>query len=116
MLSGLSSDALLLREEPFCPIAPVMAFRDIDEVIAQANCSTMGLAAYAFTGQLARAQAFAQRVQAGWVGINNFTPALADAAVGGWKESGLGYEGGPEGLDAYLHSKFISQALPPGVV
>ena len=57
-----------------------------------------------------RAAEFSERIEAGWIGVNNFTPSLADAPVGGVKDSGLGYEGGPEGLDAYMHIRFISQA------
>ena len=103
----------LLAEEPFCPVAPVMPFRDTDEVIARANALPFGLAAYAFTNRLDRAHAFSERIEAGWIGVNSFTPALADAAIGGIKDSGLGYEGGPEGLDAYLSGRFVSQSHLP---
>ena len=48
--------------------------------------------------------------EAGWIGINNFSPALAEAPFGGMKDSGFGYEGGPEGFDAYCTTKFVSQA------
>ena len=110
VLCEVSDEARLLSEEPFCPVAPVMPFADTDEVIARANATPLGLAAYAFTNRLDRAHAFSERIEAGWIGINSFTPALADAAIGGMKDSGLGYEGGPEGLDAYLHAKFVSQS------
>lgn len=110
VLCEVDDDTRLLREEPFCPVAPVMPFADTDEVIARANATPLGLAAYAFTNRLDRAHAFSEGVEAGWVGINNFTPALADAAISGMKDSGLGCEGGPEGLDAYLHGKFVSQS------
>jgi acyl-CoA reductase-like NAD-dependent aldehyde dehydrogenase len=109
VLSRVADDSRILAEEPFCPVAPILPFESFDEVIARANGVDFGLAAYAFTNQLERAGEFAERIDAGWIGINNFTPALVDAPIGGTKDSGLGYEGGPEGLDAYLHTRFISQ-------
>lgn len=110
VLTQVPDSALLMREEPFCPIAPIQPFDDFDEVIERANGLELGLAAYAFTNRLDRAAQFAERIEAGSIGINNFVPLLADAPVGGVKESGLGYEGGPEGLDAYLHMRFVSQS------
>ncbi|MBP6018709.1 MAG: NAD-dependent succinate-semialdehyde dehydrogenase [Burkholderiaceae bacterium] len=109
VLSQVPAGAEVLHEEPFCPIAPIMTFESFEEVIAQANKKDLGLAAYAFTNRMERSAEFSERIEAGWIGINNFVPALADAPIGGMKESGLGYEGGPEGLDAYLHSRFVSQ-------
>lgn len=113
VLTEVSEDAQLMHEEPFCPVAPIAPFSSMDEVVAKANDRSVGLAAYGFTNRLDRANEFSERIEAGWVGINNFTPALADAAICGMKESGLGHEGGPEGLDAYLHSKFVSQSSRP---
>jgi acyl-CoA reductase-like NAD-dependent aldehyde dehydrogenase len=110
VLTQLSDKANILTEEPFCPVAPIMRFETMDEVIAKANATPFGLAAYAFTQQMHRAAEFSERIEAGWIGVNNFTPSLSDAPVGGAKDSGLGYEGGPEGLDAYMHIRFISQA------
>lgn len=110
VLTDVSEDAQLMREEPFCPVAPIASFQSMDEVMALANDRDVGLAAYAFTNRLDRAHQFAEQIEAGWVGINNFTPALADAAISGMKASGLGHEGGPEGLDAYLQTKFLSQS------
>lgn len=110
VLTEIDPAARLLQEEPFCPIAPLMPWRELDDVITRANATPFGLAAYAFTNRLDHAHAFAERVEAGWIGINSFTPALADAAVGGLKHSGLGYEGGPEGLDAYLQARFVSRS------
>ena len=75
-----------------------------------------GLAAYAFTNASDKAAALSERLEAGWIGINSFTPALADAPLGGMKDSGVGYEGGPEGLDAYQQIRFLShdRAYPSG--
>jgi len=113
VLTHVPEAARLMNEEPFCPVAPIAAFESMDDVIGRANARQVGLAAYAFTNRLDRAHEFSERIEAGWVGINNFTPALADAAISGMKDSGLGHEGGPEGLDAYLHSKFLSQSNRP---
>lgn len=110
VLTGLDDRSNILHEEPFCPVAPILSFQTMDEVMAKANATPFGLAAYAFTNQMHRAAEFSERIEAGWIGVNNFTPSLADAPVGGVKDSGLGYEGGPEGLDAYMHIRFISQA------
>jgi acyl-CoA reductase-like NAD-dependent aldehyde dehydrogenase len=110
VLTQVPEGARLMAEEPFCPIAPVIPFDSFDEVIAEANRMDLGLAAYAFTNRLQRAAEFAERIEAGWIGINSFVPALADVPIGGVKQSGLGYEGGPEGLDAYLHMRFVSQS------
>lgn len=103
-------DAEVMTVEPFGPIVPIVPFLDFEEVMARANVSELGLAGYAFTASLERGTAAADAIEAGWIGINNFSPFLADAPGGGMKESGYGYEGGPEGLDAYMHSKFVSQA------
>jgi len=110
VLTGLDESAKILHEEPFCPVAPIMPFASMDEAIRLANSLDYGLAAYAFTNRMEWSAEFSERVEAGWIGINNFTPSLSEAPIGGMKDSGLGYEGGPEGLDAYLHSKFISQS------
>lgn len=110
VLTQVPDHASILNEEPFCPVAPIMTFETMDEGIARANAVEFGLAAYAFTNQMERAAEFSERIEAGWIGINNFTPSLADAPIGGVKDSGLGYEGGPEGLDAYQHLRFISQS------
>ncbi len=110
VLTQLNDSARILTEEPFCPVAPIITFGSLAEGIELANRVDFGLAAYAFTNQMERAAEFAERIDAGWIGINNFTPSLADAPIGGTKASGLGYEGGPEGLDAYQHMRFISQS------
>src|SRR5690606_35511216 len=110
VVTGLSDKAQILAEEPFCPVAPIVTFETMDEAIERANSLDFGLAAYAFTNQMERAAEFTERIEAGWIGVNSFTPSLADAPIGGMKDSGLWYEGGPEGLDAYQHLRFISQS------
>jgi succinate-semialdehyde dehydrogenase / glutarate-semialdehyde dehydrogenase len=110
VLTNVAEGARILSEEPFCPVAPIMTFESLDEAIQRANAVEFGLAAYAFTNRTDRAAEFSERIDAGWIGVNNFTPSLADAPIGGVKDSGLGYEGGPEGLDAYMHTRFVSQS------
>lgn len=103
------SDAEVMTTEPFGPIIGITPFSDFDAVMEIANSSPYGLAGYAFTESVATATAFADQIEAGWIGINNFSPFLADASGGGFKQSGIGYEGGIEGMDAYTHTKFVSQ-------
>lgn len=110
VLTGLAADSAILGEEPFCPVAPILSFSSTAEALERANAVSFGLAAYAFTTSLRHAAEAAEGFDAGWIGINSFTPALADAPIGGTKDSGIGYEGGPEGLDAYLQIKFLSQS------
>jgi succinate-semialdehyde dehydrogenase/glutarate-semialdehyde dehydrogenase len=116
VLTRLGDRAAIMSEEPFCPVAPIVPFAALDEAIAKANAVDFGLAAYAFTNASDKAAALSERLEAGWIGINSFTPALADAPLGGMKDSGVGYEGGPEGLDAYQQIRFLShdRAYPSG--
>lgn len=111
VLTDVPDDARIMCEESFGPVVPVVQFSSYDEVIERANSLDLGLAAYAFTSNLDRATRVADDLQAGWIGINNFSPALAEAPFGGMKDSGIGYEGGPEGFDAYCKTKFVSQSL-----
>lgn len=111
VLTDISDDASIMTVEPFGPIAPVVPFDNYAEVIARANALDLGLAAYAFTSSLDTASRVAEDLEAGWIGVNNFSPALAEAPFGGMKNSGIGYEGGPEGFDAYCKTKFVSQSL-----
>ena len=108
VLTGTIEGASIMTEEPFCPVAPIVPFATLDEAIAKANAVEFGLAAYAFTNASDKVAELSERLEAGWIGINSFTPALPDAPLGGMKDSGVGYEGGPEGLDAYLQIRFLS--------
>nr|WP_315437703.1 NAD-dependent succinate-semialdehyde dehydrogenase [uncultured Pseudomonas sp.] len=110
LLADVPEQARLLNEEPFGPVAPLLRFNDLDSVIAQANSLEYGLAAFAFTRSLKMATELGNRLQAGMVSINHFGLALPETPFGGIKASGHGSEGGTEGLDAYLTTKFISQA------
>jgi succinate-semialdehyde dehydrogenase/glutarate-semialdehyde dehydrogenase len=110
VLTEVPEDSLVMTKEPFGPVAPILPFASFEEVMDRANRLPYGLAAYAFTHSIEKATATADALEAGWIGINNFTPFLAEAPGGGVKESGIGYEGGPEGLDGYMQIKFVSQA------
>lgn len=110
VIGEIDEGASIMKEEPFCPIAPIVPFSTFEEAVEKANNVEYGLAAYTFTDSLRRSSEIAEAFEAGWIGINSFTPALADAPMGGVKQSGVGYEGGPEGVDAYMQTKFLSQA------
>lgn len=111
VLGGVPDEAAIMSEEPFGPVAPVVSFDDVEEAIARANALPYGLAAYAFTGSETIANHLAQRLEAGGVALNCMTPMLAETPFGGVKESGYGYEGGREGLDAYYHNKLVSRCV-----
>ncbi|MEM9697101.1 MAG: aldehyde dehydrogenase family protein [Myxococcota bacterium] len=87
--------------------------RPLRGAVALANRTDFGLAAYAFADSLYRATGIIEEREAGWVGINTFMPALSEAPFGGYKLSGIGAEGGLEGLLAYTRQKFVSQLAGP---
>lgn len=102
-------DCMLMTEEPFGPVAPMTRFSDLDDVMARANGLELGLAAYAMTNSLERANATSEALEAGMVGINTVGVAIPETPFGGVKESGYGVEGGPESLDHYVVPKSIAQ-------
>jgi len=110
VVTEIAEDSKLMTEEPFGPIAPIVSFKDFDEVVERANALPFGLAAYAFTGSSATANAIGDALQSGMVGVNSIAISTPETPFGGVKESGYGHEGGIEGLHAYLTTKFISQA------
>ncbi len=101
----------IMTEEPFAPVMPLLDFSKLDDVIAAANDTPYGLAAYVFTNDLTVATRMAEGLEAGIIGINDPVPATPQCPFGGMKESGLGRELGIEGLDAYLETKFVSVGL-----
>lgn len=111
VLSELSPDSKIMTEEPFAPVMPVLKFDRIDDVIAAANNTPYGLAAYVFTNDLSIAWKMAEGLEAGMIGINDPVPTVVQCPFGGMKESGLGRELGHEGLEAYLETKYISMKL-----
>lgn len=108
VLSDVPDSASIMREEPFGPVAAITPFATLDEVVARANSLPYGLAAYAFTRSLHAANRIGEALEAGMVGINTCKVSGVELPFGGVKESGYGYEGGQEALDAYTVSKAIS--------
>ena len=111
VISGLPDNALALAEENFGPIAAITPFASDDEVYARANASDMGLSAYVFTRNPNRMREAAERIEAGMVGINSFALAAAEAPFGGIKSSGMGREGGSEGIHDYMNVKLAQVTL-----
>jgi succinate-semialdehyde dehydrogenase/glutarate-semialdehyde dehydrogenase len=111
VLAGVRDSMRVMQEETFGPVAPVAAFDTEEEVIQRANEGSFGLAAYVYTRDLSRAWRAAERLEYGIIGINDPVPSTAQAPFGGLKESGLGSEGGAEGMDAFLETKFVSTTI-----
>ncbi len=110
VITDVPDDCKVMTQEPFGPIAPVVTFKTFDEVVERANSLPYGLAAYAFTGSAQTANLIGDALQSGMVGVNSIAVSTPETPFGGVKESGYGSEGGIEGLQAYLNTKFISQA------
>jgi succinate-semialdehyde dehydrogenase / glutarate-semialdehyde dehydrogenase len=110
VVTDIPDDSMLMTQEPFGPIAPVVAFKSFDEVVERANSLPYGLAAYAFTNSAQTATAIGDALESGMVGVNSIAISTPETPFGGVKESGYGHEGGIEGLEAYTNRKFISQA------
>ncbi|MBL1435850.1 MAG: NAD-dependent succinate-semialdehyde dehydrogenase [Rhodobacteraceae bacterium] len=111
VLSNVSETSRVFAEENFSPIAAITRFSDDDEVIERANASDMGLSAYAFTTSAARSRHTVTELKAGMVGINTFALAASEAPFGGTNYSGLGREGGSEGINDYLDTKLAQVVL-----
>ena len=105
VLTDCRDDMAVMAEENFGPIAAISRFTTEDEVLARANASDMGLSAYAFTTNPARARRTVSALKAGMVGINSFAMAASEAPFGGTNHSGMGREGGVEGIRDYLDVK-----------
>lgn len=111
VISGLPDHAKAIAEENFGPIAAITHFENADDVYARANSTEMGLSAYVFTRDAKRMREAAARIEAGMVGVNSFALAAAEAPFGGIKASGMGREGGSEGIHDYLNVKLAQMAL-----
>ena len=111
VLTEIHPGMRLTCEETFGPIMPIMPFAELDAVLEAANHPTYGLAAYVMTRDLSTAIRMAEGLEYGIIGINDTVPATAQAPFGGMKESGVGREGGHEGLEAYLETKYVSLGL-----
>jgi succinate-semialdehyde dehydrogenase/glutarate-semialdehyde dehydrogenase len=111
VLADVPDDARLLKEEIFGPVAPVKGFDDEDEAIAAANDTEFGLVAYVYTNDLKRALRVVERLETGMVGLNQGMVSNASAPFGGIKQSGFGREGGVEGIEEYLETKYVAVNL-----
>jgi succinate-semialdehyde dehydrogenase / glutarate-semialdehyde dehydrogenase len=109
VITDIPDDSKLMTQEPFGPLAPIVTFKTVDEVVERANSLEFGLAAYAFTTSAHNASMIGDALQSGMVGVNSIAISTPETPFGGVKESGYGSEGGLEGLQAYLNTKFISQ-------
>jgi succinate-semialdehyde dehydrogenase/glutarate-semialdehyde dehydrogenase len=112
VLSAVPDDARLLDEEIFGPVAPVRAFDSDDEAIAAANATEYGLVAYVYTQDINRAFKVIEGLDTGMIGLNQGMVSNAGAPFGGVKASGFGREGGPEGIQEYLETKYVALNVP----
>lgn len=107
LLSDVTEDMLVAREETFGPVAAVLPFDSEEEVIARANASEMGLAGYVYTDSLRRALRVSEQIECGMVGVNTASFTGPPIPFGGWKQSGLGREGSKHGLEEYMELKYV---------
>jgi succinate-semialdehyde dehydrogenase / glutarate-semialdehyde dehydrogenase len=109
VLADVPLEARVMHEEPFGPIAILRPFDTLEDGLAEANRLPYALSAYAFTTNARTAVAVGDGLEAGMIGINHFNMINAELPFGGYKDSGYGSEGGEEGIEGYLTTKFISQ-------
>ncbi len=111
VLSDVPDDARVLSEEIFGPVAPVKGFATEEEAIAAANDTEYGLVAYLYTSDLKRALRVSEALDTGMIGLNQGLVSNAGAPFGGVKQSGIGREGGDEGIHEYLETKYVAVNL-----
>ncbi|MFI9560455.1 NAD-dependent succinate-semialdehyde dehydrogenase [Nonomuraea endophytica] len=111
VLADVPGSALIHQEEIFGPVAPISVFKGEESALALANDTPFGLVAYLYTGDLGRAVRVSERLEAGMVGLNRGLVSNAAAPFGGVKASGLGREGGFEGISEYLSTKYLALGL-----
>jgi acyl-CoA reductase-like NAD-dependent aldehyde dehydrogenase len=112
VFAGVTPDMTIAREEIFGPVVSIMAYDDIDEALALANDTDFGLSGTVFTSDVERGYAIARGIRTGNVSVNGLEMA-PNVPFGGFKQSGIGREGGPEGLHAFLEDQAIY--LPAGL-
>lgn len=108
VLKNVQLDMKITQEETFGPVAPLISFKELEEAIEIANSTPYGLAAYFFTNNYKTGIYLHERLNFGIVGWNDGAPSAAHVPFGGMKESGLGREGGTEGIEPYLETKYLS--------
>jgi succinate-semialdehyde dehydrogenase/glutarate-semialdehyde dehydrogenase len=109
VLTHVPNDARIMNEEPFGPVAIINPVSSLDEAITEANRLPYGLSAYAFTNGLESADRLSTEIAAGTLSINHFGLAMPETPFGGIRDSGHGSEGGTEGLEAYLQTRFVTR-------
>lgn len=111
VLTNVTNNMLVTKEETFGPIAPIQTFKTDEEAIELANDTDYGLAAYFYTESVTRGTKVMENLEYGIVGWNDALPSTAQAPFGGMKQSGLGREGGAEGIEPYLETKYVSMGV-----
>ncbi|XKH50263.1 NAD-dependent succinate-semialdehyde dehydrogenase [Chryseomicrobium palamuruense] len=111
VLMNATDDMLCMNEETFGPLLPITTFKDVDEAIERANDTDFGLAAYVYTTSINTGIYIAENLEYGIVGLNDGSPSSPQAPFGGFKQSGIGREGGHYGMDEFLEIKYISLDL-----
>lgn len=111
LITDVTPEMIITQEETFGPVAPIYGFDSEEEVIRLANDTEYGLAAYFYTKDLGRAYRVSEKLEYGIIGINDAVPTTVQAPFGGLKESGLGREGGHQGIEEYVEEKFISISI-----
>jgi len=111
VLTDMKAGMVMLEQETFGPVAPIISFREDAEAVRMANDTPYGLAAYLYTRDINRAVRVAEALEYGIIGLNDGLPSTPQAPFGGFKESGIGREGGKWGLEPYLEVKYISLGL-----
>jgi succinate-semialdehyde dehydrogenase/glutarate-semialdehyde dehydrogenase len=114
LMANVDEDCLVSNVEPFGPIAATTAFDSPEEAIRLCNRLPFGLASYVMTNDLRNAGAMIEGVEAGNVILNHWQASLPETPFGGYKDSGIGLEGGIEGLQAFQNVKYVSQFAPIG--
>ncbi|MCA0149369.1 NAD-dependent succinate-semialdehyde dehydrogenase [Rossellomorea vietnamensis] len=111
VLTNVNDDMLCMNDETFGPVAPITTFKTEEEAIERANDSIYGLAAYVFTENITKGIRISEQLEYGIVGLNDGLPSTPQAPFGGFKQSGLGREGGHQGIEEFLEVKYISLGL-----
>jgi succinate-semialdehyde dehydrogenase/glutarate-semialdehyde dehydrogenase len=112
VVSDVAAGSEILREEIFGPVLAIVPFDSEDEAVALANATEYGLVSYVFTENLARGQRMIERLETGMMGLNMGVVSNTAGPFGGWKSSGLGREGGAEGIHEYLQTKYTLTPNP----
>ncbi|WP_342505726.1 NAD-dependent succinate-semialdehyde dehydrogenase [Sporosarcina sp. FSL K6-2383] len=111
IMTNITDDMICMQEETFGPVLPISTFSTEEEAIQRANDSIYGLAAYVFTENITRGIRITEKLEYGIIGLNDGLPSTPQAPFGGFKQSGLGREGGHQGIEEYVEVKYVSLGL-----